>query len=118
MGQTGSSFDQRYKEHYRGFKRGNKKSILFKHLIDNSHATGTYYECPSYNKKGRIHDTFEKYRMYFETYNNNQIKDRSAVTKKKYFMRFDLVTLLENIRSSHIGRGSVASCQNSITCRA
>jgi len=35
-----------------------------------------------------------------------------------YFMRFYLVTSLENITSSHFGRDGVALCHNSVTCRA
>jgi len=33
-------------------------------------------------------------------------------------MQFYLVTSLENITSGHFGRDGVASCNNSVTCRA
>ena len=41
VGQRGGSFYQRYKEHDRDFKTGNKKSAFVKHLINNSHVIGT-----------------------------------------------------------------------------
>lgn len=41
VGQTGRSLCQRYKEHARVFKTGNKKATFVKHFIENSHAMGT-----------------------------------------------------------------------------
>jgi len=40
MGQTERSFYQRFNEHDRDFKTGNKKSAFVKHLMNNSHVMG------------------------------------------------------------------------------
>jgi hypothetical protein len=60
IGQTGSPFNVRYKEHAREFRHGTNKSNYAKHLLDNRHPLQPIYDCmeilhPTTTTKPELH---------------------------------------------------------------
>jgi hypothetical protein len=96
-GQTGSSFGKRYKEHLQSFKYNNQNSKFPQHAIETDHEFGKRNDNVNqfFGKKGRHLDTVEKFYIYQETKNNNQINDRHTVIYNKIFD-----TILENRKES------------------
>jgi hypothetical protein len=78
IGQTGRPFRVRFQEHFRDFKYGNIKSTFAMHLLEKKHSIGHIEDIMKVlyiNNKGRLMDTIEKFYIYKETKNSNQIKD-------------------------------------------
>jgi transposase-like protein len=89
-GQTGRSFQKCYQEHFHDYKFNKCKSKYATHLLENHHCIGPIHETMQilYNtSKGRLMDTIEKFHIYKETQQNNQINDRDTV---KYAI-FDVI---------------------------
>jgi hypothetical protein len=83
IGQTGRSFYTHYKEHIQDYTQNYRKSQFVKHLLDLNHPLGTLEQAMTIlhtTKKGRMLNTIEKYYIYEETHNDNQLNDRSTVT--------------------------------------
>ena len=86
--QIGRSFPIRFQEHYQDFKYNNNKSKFTMHLIDNHHSTGhidDIMEILHITYKGRSMDTIDKYYIYKETKNCNQINDKNTVIPNKIY---------------------------------
>jgi hypothetical protein len=63
-GQTGRSFEKRFKEHFLSFRNNNYNSKFSQHLLETGHAFGKIddmMESLYYVKKGRHLDTMERY---------------------------------------------------------
>jgi glutamate synthase domain-containing protein 2 len=67
VGQTGSPFIVRFREHLRDFKYGNRKSKFATHLLDNGHSIGpinNVMETLHITDKGRMMDTPERFYIF------------------------------------------------------
>ena len=87
-GQTGRPFKTRFQEHLRDLKYGSNKSKFTQHLLDNRHATGpmnSIMETVYMTDKGKMTDTIERYCIFRETENNNQINDKLTVKPNAVF---------------------------------
>jgi len=87
-GQTGRPFRVRYREYYNHFKYSNNRSIFVQHVINEGHSFGTIDETMNiiyYERKGKMLDTLEKFYIYRETKNGNQINDRITVRSNPIF---------------------------------
>jgi hypothetical protein len=81
-GQTGCSFQTRFKEHLRDYKHNNGKLNFAQHLINNNHIFRTMEEIMKIvyiTKKGKLMNTLERFYIYDETKKNNQINDKNTV---------------------------------------
>jgi len=88
VGLTGRSFHIRFQEHYRDFKYNNNKSKFVTHLLENHNSIGhidNIMEVLYITKKGRTMDTIEKYYIYKETKNGNQINDKNTIKQNKIY---------------------------------
>jgi hypothetical protein len=88
IGQTGRPFHIRFREHFRDFKYNNRKSKFATHLLDNNHSIGPINDIMEIlytTTKGRSMDTIEKFHIYKETCNNNQINDKNTVRPNAIF---------------------------------
>jgi hypothetical protein len=97
-GRTGCSFGKRYKEHLQYFKYNNENSKFAQTAIETGHEFGKRNYIMSIKflgKKGRHLDTIEKFYIYQETKNNNQINDKHRVIYNKIFE-----IILENRKES------------------
>jgi len=88
-GQTGRHFKNRFQEHLRHFKYGNKSKFA-QHLLENKHAFGSMEDTSIMDivrvtNKGKMMDTLEKYRFYKETKSDNQINDQLTVKPNAIF---------------------------------
>jgi len=82
VGQTGSSFRIRFRERFRDFKYGNRKSKFATRLLDNRHAIDkmeNIMEATYVTNKGKLMDTLERFYIYRETKINNQINDKLTI---------------------------------------
>jgi len=87
-GQTGRPFKPRFQEHVRDFKYGSNKPKYAQHLPDNRHAIGqmnNIMETIYITNKGKMMDTIERYYIFREIKNNNQINDKLTVKPKAIF---------------------------------
>jgi len=87
-GQTGRSFQTRFKEHFHDFKYNIRKSNFASHLLNNNHSIGPIKEIMKIlytTYKGRFMDTVERFHIYKETQANNQINDRNTVKPNAIF---------------------------------
>jgi len=81
-GQTGRPFRVRYREHYNDFKYANNRSTFSQHVINEGHSLGPMDEIMNviqYERKGRMLDALEKFYIYREIKNGNQINDSLTV---------------------------------------
>ena len=81
-GQTGRSFNIRFREHLRDFKNGYGKSRFAQHLLENRHALGPMNDIMDtlyFTKKGRLMDAVESFYIFRETKLNSQINDKLTV---------------------------------------
>jgi hypothetical protein len=77
-GQTGWSFNTRFREHLRVFKYRYGKSRFAQHLLENGHAISPMEDITDtlhFTKKGQLMDTIESFYIFCETILNNQIND-------------------------------------------
>jgi transposase-like protein len=91
VGQTGSSFQQRYREHFHDFKYNLKKSNFATHLLEHGHSIGPITDIMDIlytTQKRKFMDTIENYHIYRYTKLQTQINDRNTV---KYNAIFDLI---------------------------
>jgi hypothetical protein len=82
------------------FKYNNQNSKFAQHAIETGHEFGKRNDVMSIEflgKKGRYLDTIEKFYIYQEAKNNNQINDKYRVTYNKIFE-----TILENKKESRL----------------
>jgi sRNA-binding regulator protein Hfq len=81
-GQTGRSFNARFREHLRDFKNGYGKSRFAQHLLENRHAIGPMNDIMDtiyFTNKGRLMDAVESFYIFREIKLNNEINDRLTV---------------------------------------
>ena len=87
-GQTGHPFCVRYREHYNDFKYSDNRSTFVQHVINEGHSFGPMNEIMNvihYERKGKMLDTLEKFYIYGETKNGNQINDILTVQSNPIF---------------------------------
>jgi len=78
--QTGQSLC--FEEHYRDFKYNNNKSKFAMHLLENHHSirhTDDIMEILYITNKGCLMNNTEKYYIYKETKNGNQINGKNTI---------------------------------------
>jgi uncharacterized protein (UPF0335 family) len=88
VGQMDCAFRKRYKEHFHYFKYNIKKSSFATHLLENNHSMGPTEEVMDIlhtTRKGKYMDTVEKFYIYKETQENNQINDKNTVKSNAMF---------------------------------
>jgi hypothetical protein len=75
-GQTGYPFLVRYREHYNDYKYMNNKSRFAEHVREEGHTFGPMediMEPVHFANKGKLLDAWEKYYIFQETKNGNQV---------------------------------------------
>jgi hypothetical protein len=88
IGQTGRPFRTRFKEHERDFKHNTYKSNFARHLAEEQHPFPPINECMEilhHVKKGPMLNTIERFFIYRETNNNNQLNDANTTTHNAIF---------------------------------
>jgi len=78
----------RYREHYNDFTYSYNRPILAQHVIKEGHSFGPTNEIMNvihFERKGKMFDNLEKYYIYRETKNGNQINDRLTVQSNPIF---------------------------------
>jgi hypothetical protein len=81
-------FHVRFQEHFRDFKHNNNKSKFATHLLENKHSISHINDIMKVlftTTKGKLMDTVEKFHIYKETRNNNQINDKNTVKPNAIF---------------------------------
>jgi hypothetical protein len=79
---------KRYQEHFHDFKFNIKKSRFAAHLLENKHSIGPINEVMEIlytTSKSRFMVTAEKFYIYSETRNNNQINDKNIIKTNAIF---------------------------------
>jgi hypothetical protein len=87
-GQTDRNLEKRFKEHSHSFKYNNYNAKFAQHLLETGHEFGKIDDTMSilyYDKKGKHLDTMEKFYIYRETKDNNQLKDKHIAIYNKIF---------------------------------
>jgi hypothetical protein len=75
-GQTGRSFNIRFREHLRDFKNGYGKSRFTQHLLENRYAISPMNDIMDttyFTDKGRPMDAVESFYIFRKTKLNNQL---------------------------------------------
>jgi hypothetical protein len=88
VGQTGRNFRTRYKEHIREIKMNSHKSKFAQHILDTSHNYVTIEETMNIlhiEKKGRMLNALEIYRIYEVTKQNLQLNEALTYTHNPIF---------------------------------
>jgi hypothetical protein len=88
IGQTASSYRTRFGENAQDYRHGNHRSNFAKHLLECKHALHPMEDSMSIlhiSNKGRMLNTMERFRIYKQTGNQNQINDRYTVTRNAIF---------------------------------
>jgi hypothetical protein len=96
IGQRGRPFHVRFKQHVQDFRLSNNKSNFAQHLLEQQHSLGTIEETMDIvhtTSKGRLLNVIEKFYIYKETKNNNQINDRHTVAPN---IIFDMLLRMNN----------------------
>jgi hypothetical protein len=94
IGQTGRNFRTRYKEHLRAFRHNTHQSKFAKHLHEHGHSFGkieTIMEVVKTQVKGNHLNTIERYHIYRETLNNNQLNEDHTDTSNTIFKTLTLL---------------------------
>jgi hypothetical protein len=97
IGQTRRPFHVRFNEHLRDYKYANK-SKFSKHLLDNKLSISSMENIMDIlhtTSKGKMLNTMEKFDIYRETKNNNQMNDGHTVAPN---IIFDTIILKDNDR--------------------
>ena len=87
-GQTGRSFQIRFREHKYDFKYMHRKSKYAQHLLDEGHSFGPMEETMhiiQFARKGRMMNVLENFHIYDTTKRGIQINDRMTVQKTPIF---------------------------------
>jgi hypothetical protein len=78
----------RFHEHYKDYKYANNKSKFAQHVLDKGHSFSPMTNIMDkihIEKKGKMLETLEKYYIYRETQNGNQINDKFTFQKNPIF---------------------------------
>jgi len=78
----------RFREHYNDYKYANNRSKFAQHIINEGHAFGRMNDIMDiihFARKGKMVDTLEKFYIYRETRNGNQVNDRLTVQNNSIF---------------------------------
>jgi hypothetical protein len=97
-GQTGRSFWIRFSEYFRDFKYANNISQFAQHLLENGHSIAPMENIMRVlysTNKGKLMDTMERFYIYKETRDNNQMNDKN---KAKPNIIFDTIVREEASR--------------------
>jgi len=81
-GQTGRSFNTRFRKHLRDFKNGYGESSFAQHLVENRHAFGPMNDIMDtlfFTNKGRLMDAVESFYIFRETKLNSHLNDKFIV---------------------------------------
>ena len=81
-GQTDWSFNTRFREHMRDFKKGYNKIRFAQNLLENRHAIGNMNDIMDtlfFTNKGRLMDAVESFYIFRETKLDNQLNDKLTV---------------------------------------
>jgi hypothetical protein len=101
IGQTGRPFHVQYKEHAREYTHDNNKYNFAKHLLYHQHTLRPMEESMTILHaitKGPMMNTLEKFHIYKETRNNNQLNDKNRVMLNAIFD-----TILHNSSDKTLG---------------
>jgi hypothetical protein len=88
VGQTDRSFRLRYNEHLRDYRYNTDKSKFAQHLTERKHSFVPIDDIMSVlhkTQKGRMMDVIERYHIFKETKNKNQINDKNTVKPNIFF---------------------------------
>ena len=88
IGQTGMSFQIRYREHKHDYKYMCHKSRFAQHLLEECHSFDTMentMEVIQFARKGRMMDALEKFHIYDITRKDIQINDRLKIQRNPIF---------------------------------
>jgi hypothetical protein len=88
IGQTGRSFQVRFREHKHDYKYMCYKSKFAQHLLEEGHSFDTMEnitEIIQYARKGRMMDAHEKFHIYDITRKGVQINDRLMILRNPIF---------------------------------
>jgi hypothetical protein len=88
IGQTGRSFNERYKEHKNVFKTNSHTSNYAKHILEQSHTFGLMHQTMQilqYHEKGTHFNTIERFFIYAEFSKNNHLNDEHSIFPNKIF---------------------------------
>jgi hypothetical protein len=80
--------EERFKGYFHSFKNKSYNSKFAQHLLATGHEFGKMEDFMTvlyYDKKGRHLDTTEKFYIYRETVNNNQLNDKHTISYNKIF---------------------------------
>jgi len=88
VGQTGRTFNQRFKEHRNAFKSNRNISNYAKNALDHQHPFGPIQETVQilqYKRKGTRLNTIERFFIYKEYSINNHLNDEFNINPNKLF---------------------------------
>jgi len=91
VGQTGRSFNERYKEHKHPFKTNSHSSNYAKHILEQLHTFGPIgqtMQIPQYREKGTHLNTIERFFIYAEFFKNNHLNDEQSISPQKSSMDY------------------------------
>jgi hypothetical protein len=88
IGQTGRSFQVRFREHLHDYKYMCRKSGFAQHLLDEGHTFGpmeNIMDIIHYAKKGKMMDALERFHIYEASQKGIQINDKSTIQRNPIF---------------------------------
>jgi len=88
VGQTGRSFEMRFKEHKYAFKTNNHTSNYAKHILGQSHSFGSIHDTMQilqYQNKGNHLNTIERFYIYTEFTKHNHLNDEYNISPNRIF---------------------------------
>jgi hypothetical protein len=90
VGQTGRTFNVRYKEHIHAIRSNNSNSRYSNHILNMGHTYGTITDTMNIirtGRKGRHLNTLEKYHIYRISRNNLHMNDTHIKAQNPIFQR-------------------------------
>jgi hypothetical protein len=88
IGQTGRSFNERFKEHKYAFKTNSHMSNYAKHILEHSHSFRPIQDTMQilqYQGKGIHLNTVEQFHIYVKFSKNNHLNDEHTISPNKIF---------------------------------
>jgi hypothetical protein len=88
VGQTGRTFNKRYKEHVHDIRSNNSNTGYSNHILNTGHTYGTMQdtmEIITLGKKGRYLNALEKYHIYKASRDNISMNDTHIDTHNPIF---------------------------------
>jgi hypothetical protein len=79
IGQTGRPFRVRFREHYNDYRHEHNRSKFAQHVLEEGHSFGPMNEVMKvvhFARKGKMLDTLERFYIYKEAKQGNQINDK------------------------------------------